>query len=81
MPYAIAGVGRSVGPFKLLGPRFQVMVPDLRQAHGWCGNAWSSGLKSQATSRSCCGGVSAVISASDLDEHTVNARGALGYQP
>ena len=25
MPYAIAGVGRSVGPFKLLGPRFQVM--------------------------------------------------------
>ena len=25
MPYAISGVGRSVGPFKLLGPRFQVM--------------------------------------------------------
>ena len=34
MPYAIAGVGRSVGPFKRLGPRFQVMVPSV-MANPW----------------------------------------------
>ena len=40
--------------FQAAGPRFQVMVPDRRRAQ----------------SRLCCGGVSAVISASDFDELT-----------
>jgi len=53
---------------------------DLGQAHGWRENLWSSGLKSQATSAFCCGGVSAVMGSSDLNDHTLVSGARSGNQ-
>jgi hypothetical protein len=50
-----------------------------RTAHGWV-ESWSRGQKSQLASRTCSGGVSAVMGTSDFDEHTFAQRGPVCHR-